>query len=144
MTYQAPKVSQDVRRLRMDIENAVRGFPHFHKYSSGELLRRQVRKVQRLVGRAWRDQDRQARWLELLVDAVDQLREDIELSQDVKAFKRLPQFHHLYSQVAEIGRQVGGWYRQKHPNAQNPQGRRAGAERGEKLSTHATPRGVNA
>ena len=145
MSRKSPKVAQDVSRLRVEIELAVHGFSRFHKYSSGDLLRRQIRVVQRLVGRAaWAEAERQARWLAQLKDAVDQLREDIQLTQDVRAFKSLRQFHHLYSQVDEIGRQVGGWYKDKHPNAQNPQGSRTIAESGEKLSPPATRRRVNA
>ena len=146
MGYQTPKLAQDVRRLRTDIENAVRGFVRFHKYSSGDDLREQVKVVQRLVNRAWSETNkgRQAQFLERLKNEIDQLKADMQLAQDVRAFSSLRQFQHLYRQVDEIGRQAGGWYKQKHPSAQNPQGRRAGAERGQILSTHAAPNGVNA
>ena len=143
MTYQTPKVAQDVRRLRSELENAVRGFPRFHRYDSGAVLRGQVRRVQAMVTRAWRAKARQVELLDQLVNEVDQLKLDMQLSQDVRAFKSLAQFQHLYRQVDEIGRQVGGWHRKKHPSAQNPQGRRAVAERGRTLSTHATPAGVS-
>ncbi len=46
MGYQTPKIAQDVRRLRWEIEKAVRAFPKFHRYSSGSGLRDQVKVVQ--------------------------------------------------------------------------------------------------
>ena len=146
MSYQTPKVAQDIRRLRADIEIAVRGFARFHKYDSGQVLREQMRKVQGLVLRAWKEKSpaRQADWLDQLVHGVDQLRADMQAAQDVRAFNSLRQFQHIYRQVDEIGRQVGGWYRQKHPSAQSPQGPSAAAERGQILSTRAAPVGVNA
>lgn len=143
MGYQTPKLAQDVRRLRMDIENAVRGFDRFHKYSSGDDLREQVKVVQRAVNRAWSDKARQQQWLEKLVHEIDQLKADMQLAQDVRAFRSLRQFQHLYLQVDEIGRQAGGWHRQKHPKAQNPQRQyRGGARPDTEYPRH--PDGVNA
>ena len=142
MGYQTPKLAQDVRRLRMEIENAVRGFHRFHKYSSGDDLREQVKVVQRAVSRSWNDKERQAQWLEKLVHEVDQLKADMQLAQDVRAFRSLRQFQHLYLQVDEIGRQAGGWFKQKHPSAQNPQRQhRSGARPDTEYPRH--PNGVN-
>jgi hypothetical protein len=142
MSYQVPKLVQDVRRLRADVEMAVRGFDRFHKYGSGDCLRRQVLAVQRTGLRAWRDKAQQAQWLDRLIHEIDQLKEEMQFAQDVRAFRGLVQFQHLYRQVDEIGRQAGGW-RKQHPSAQNAR-RSGGAQRGQILSTHATPSGVNA
>ncbi|MGG6461438.1 four helix bundle protein [Solilutibacter silvestris] len=149
MGYQTPKIAQDVRRLRWEIENAVRGFPRFHRYQSGTELREQVKVVQRTVNRAWTDKDnpdRQAQWLNRLEQEIDQLKADMQLAQDIRAFNTPGQFRHLYVQAGEIGRQAHGWrmaQQQKHPSAQNPQGRRAVAERGRTLSTDAAPARAN-
>ena len=149
MSYQTPKIAQDVRRLRWELELAVQGFSRFHKYNSGGELRAQVKVVQRVVNDAWTEDNKvvQAQLLDRLKQEIDQLKADMQLAQDVRAFRSPRQFQHLYKQADEIGRQAGGWRKgqqRKHPSAQNPQGHHAGAERGRILSTHATPEGVNA
>jgi len=142
MSYQTPKIAQDIRRLRSEIERAVQGFYRIHKHSSGAILRAQARKLQGLVLRVWHDKARQAQWLEQLRHEIDQLKEDMQLAQDVRAFSSFRQFQHLYRQADEIGRQAGGWSKgQKHPSAQNGQ-RQGAAQSGQILSTHVAPAGV--
>lgn len=39
MSYQTPKVAQDIRRLRVDVEFVVRNMHRSHRYASGDELR---------------------------------------------------------------------------------------------------------
>ncbi len=144
MAYQTPQIAKDLRRLRGEIELAVRGFDRFHRYNSGTVLRDQVRKVQRLIVRYWHDVNDRQRWVDQLRHEIDVLKEDLQAAKDVSAFKHgFRQFENLYRQAEAIGRQAGGISRQhKHPRGQNAQGTPV-AQRARKLSTHATPVGVN-
>jgi len=43
---------RDAQRLLLDVEQVVRGFPRYHKYTLGSELRRQAMDINRLVARA--------------------------------------------------------------------------------------------
>ena len=142
-----PQIARDIRRLRADIQTAVRSFPNFHKRMIGEDLRRQARKVHDMVVRFWREQDRERRaaWADQLVHAIDLLKEDLQVAKQDQAFPRgFAQFEHLYRQAESIGSQAGGIRRNmKHPKGQDARGSNARAQSAQILSTHAAPEGVN-
>ena len=145
MAFQVPVIDKASRRLRRDIEMVVRGFDRGHKYHTGDVLRAQIREVQDLAGRAWFEKDNKAQLVGELVRASDRLKRDIQLAQDVRAFRSFGQFEMIFRQAEDIGRQAGGMQRQlKHPNGQNAGGHRACPQCAKILSTHATPSGVNA
>jgi hypothetical protein len=141
MSFVLPPIVKLAERLLVDIEQAVRRFARFHKYSFGADLRAQAMKVAQLVHRAWRDRARQAEWLGKLVWAVDDLKLSLQLGSRIRAFSSFAQFEQLARLAADLGRQTGGWHRQQHPNVQNGPHRIAG-QRDQILSSHATPAGV--
>lgn len=53
-----PPIARLAQRILADIENAVRRFPRYHKYTVGSDLRAQAMAVARCTHRAWRDADR--------------------------------------------------------------------------------------
>jgi len=138
MSFSLPPIVKLAERLLVDIEQAVRRFARFHKYSFGADLRAQAMKVARLAHRAWRDRARQAEWVGQLVWAVDDLKLSMQLGSRIRAFASFRQFEQLARLAADLGRQTGGWHRQLHPNVQNGPHRIAG-QRDQILSSHATP-----
>lgn len=62
-----PPITKIAERLLCDIEQAVRGFARYHKYSLGSDLRAQAMTVVRMCHRAWRERSRQAHWTNELV-----------------------------------------------------------------------------
>lgn len=108
-----PQIAQLARRLMLDIEQAVRGFARFHKYQVGARLRDQTMNLAVLANRAWRDRRRQLEWTEELVWAIDEFKLTLQLGKEVKAFASFEQFAAIARITAELGKQVGGWYRQQ-------------------------------
>ena len=102
-----------------DIESTVTRFPRAHRYTLGSDLRRQVMAVTRLTHKAWRDRENRAGWLAQLDEAIDDLKLRMQLGQQVHAFASFQQFEMLARQAAEIGRQCGGWRKQRNVNGQN-------------------------
>ena len=142
MSFSLPPIVKLAERLLVEIEQAVRRFARFHKYSFGADLRAQAMKVARLAHRAWRDHARQAEWVGQMVWAVDDLKLSLQLGSRIRAFTSFPQFEQLARLAADLGRQTGGWHRQLHPRVQNGPHRSDG-QRDQILSSHATPIGVN-
>ena len=112
MSYEAPPILRLAERLLVEVEEAVRRFPRYHKYSLGQDLRAQSMTIARLCHRAWHDKAGQGDWLKQLVWAVDDLKISLQLGMRIKAFSSFHQFEQLALLTGELGKQSGGWYRQ--------------------------------
>jgi hypothetical protein len=116
-----PPIAKLAQRLLIDIEQAVRGFARYHRYSVGADLRTQAMQVVRVCHRAWRDRAQQRHWTDQLVWAIDELKLTLQLAKDVHAFRGFAQFEQLIRLAEDLGRQAGGWKRQQqHPKGQSP------------------------
>lgn len=114
-----PPITKIAERLLCDIEQSVRGFARYHKYSLGSDLRSQAMTVVRMCHRAWRERAQQSHWINELVWAIDELKLSLQLGSQLHAFKSFAQFELLIRQAEELGRQAGGWKRQQHHKSQN-------------------------
>src|SRR5690606_6152985 len=107
MSFDAPPIVKLAERVMRELEEVVRGFPRYHKYTVGTDLRNDARDVARLAHRAWRDSGRKGYWIDSLVFAVDNLKLTLQLSKEVRAFKSFAQFEALARTVSDLGRQCG-------------------------------------
>jgi len=141
MTFQLPPIAKTAERLLLEIGRAVPGFPRKYR-EIGKELRDQAMGITVLVHRAWRDKRNQLALIERVVWDVDALKIRMQLCSQLRAFASLAQYEMLARIARELGKQAGGWYREKsssHPNTgQNAQGGQAHAQRAEKLSTRGT------
>jgi len=109
--YQHLPIWRDANRLLVLLEQAVRGFPRYHKYTLGSDLRRQAMRVCRLIirtnnARVARDQE-----LERLVLAVEDLKLMIQLGKELEAFRSFKEFQQATELAVALGRQSSGWWK---------------------------------
>ena len=123
----------------LEIEQAVRRFPRYHKYAHGAKLREQAMNIARLTHRAWRDQARREMWIVKLVWAVDDLKLSLQLGKEIEAFVSFAQFEMLARLAADLGKQCGGWRKQQHRDSQNAMAGKPPSQRAEILSSRAAP-----
>ena len=90
------------------LEQVVRGFSRYHKYSLGSDLRDGARRVLKLVVRANARRDKTLVLLELR-EELEELKVMLRLCQDVKGFPNFNSFEHAITQVVEIAKQNEGW-----------------------------------
>jgi len=102
---------RDANRLLLEIEQAVRHFPRYHKYTLGGEMRSQAMRVSRLVHRAWYDKPNQPAHLGRLILAVDDLKLQIHLAKELQAFRNFAEFQRIAEQAVNVGKQCGGWRR---------------------------------
>lgn len=100
---------RDANRLLLAIEQAVRPFPRYHKYTLGTDLRRQAMRVCRLILRASNKGEDQAERVARVVDAVDDLKLQIQLGKELQAFQGFGQFQAVAELAVAVGKQSGGW-----------------------------------
>jgi hypothetical protein len=146
MPSQLPPIAKLAERLMLDIEQAVRRFPRYHRYAVGAKLREQAFEVTTLTHRAWKEQARKHEWARQLVWAIDGLKISLQLCSQLKAFSSFRQFEALARLAHELGKQAGGWKKQldRHRSGQNAQAESAFAQRAQELSTHGASAAIEA
>jgi hypothetical protein len=103
--YRQLPLWRDAQRMLLEVEQAVRAFPRYHKYSLGTELRRQAMDVNRLVARAAQENDpaRRAALVERLVWTVEDLKMSVQLAKELEAFASFAQFQRLAEQAVALG-----------------------------------------
>jgi len=110
--------------LCLYLEQVVRGFSRYHKYTLGADLRDGARRVLKLIVRANARRDKAAVPLEVR-EEVEQLKVVLRLCQDVKAFPNLNAFEQAIMQAVEIAKQNEGWLKSQLQNQGHGRNRRA-------------------
>lgn len=90
------------------IENVVRGFSRYHKYTLGTDLRNLSREVLNLIIRANSEKEK-VLTLQHLRNTIEELKVTIRVCKEVKAFKNFNAFKHLMEEVISLSRQSEGW-----------------------------------
>ena len=106
--------------LCLYLEQVVRHFSRYHKYSLGQDLRDGARRVLRLVVRANARTDKVPVLLQIR-EEVEELKVLLRLCHDAKALPNFHTFEHAVTQVTDIAKQNEGWLKSQR------QGRPAGA-----------------
>jgi len=94
--------------LAVLLENAVHGFPRYHKYAIGADLRHLARRLLALVITANSRADKVLA-LTALRDASEEMKTLIVLGKEIKAFHSFKQFELAAPAATEISRQSEGW-----------------------------------
>jgi hypothetical protein len=137
MSLDLPPIVKNAERLLLEIEQAVRRFTRYHKYSHGARLREQAMRVAQLAHRAWRDRKHQAQWTDKLIWAVDDFKLSLQLGKNIEAFVSFAQFEMLAKLASDLGKQCGGWRKQQRSNGQNGAAKQLPFQSAEILSSHA-------
>lgn len=119
MARELPPLFKTTERVIREIEEAVRRFPRFHKYSIGQRLRDQAYTVLELLHLAWRDRSQQLQHVRQLVLAVDVLKSTLQVAMQLGAVASTGQFEAVFRVIQELGRQSGGWLRRLRSDGQN-------------------------
>jgi hypothetical protein len=90
------------------IENTVRGFSRYHKYTLGTEMRNLSREAVQLIIIANSERERLAT-LERLRAAIEGLKITVRIGKETKAFKNFNAFVHLMEEIISLGKQCEGW-----------------------------------
>jgi hypothetical protein len=118
MATQAPMKTmplwRDSQQLLLLIEQAVRHFPRYHKYTLGTELRQQAMRISRLLVRAYNDKEQRVTYVIKLNEAVDDLKIQIQLAKELSAFRHFKEFDTIARLAVAVGKQSGGWRQRLH------------------------------
>jgi four helix bundle protein len=90
------------------MEQVVRNFSRYHKYSLGQDLRDGARRIVKLIVRANARMDKVPALLAVREEA-EEVKVLLRLCHDVKAFPNFNTFEHAITQVTDIAKQNEGW-----------------------------------
>lgn len=136
--HSLPPIAKAALRIRVMIEGAVSRFARSHRYLSGSDLRIAAKAVVMAVRRAWTEPEHRLERVRELAGTIDALKEELQLSQGVRAFGSFREFEAIAKEVNALGRQCGGWLRQLHSKGQNSPAH-GPAERARTLSSRDAP-----
>lgn len=113
--YEHLPIYKKAMDLAVYVENAVRGFSRYHKYSIGSDLRNLSRGVVTLIISANSREDKLTALLTLR-DTIEELKVVINICKEVKAFRNFTAFQNAAESVVDIGRQSEGWIKSVKQN----------------------------
>jgi hypothetical protein len=94
--------------LSVYLENTVRNFSRYHKYTLGSDLRDLSRQIVRLIIRANSERDKTAS-LEKTRVAIEELKVTARICKEVKAFKNFDSFRYAIGEAISLSKQCEGW-----------------------------------
>ncbi|HHH37681.1 MAG TPA: four helix bundle protein [Epsilonproteobacteria bacterium] len=117
--YENLPIFRKAMQLNVTIEEAVRGFSRYHKYSIGMELRQKARAVIYAIYKVYFATDKEQA-LGALRDCAEELKIIIYLAQELKALRDFKQFELVSQMARELARQSQGWLRSQssHPSRQ--------------------------
>jgi hypothetical protein len=86
MKRNAIPIWRDANRLLLLVEQAVRHFPRYHKYTLGTEVRQQAMSIVKLVSRVGGISREQPRCCPQLILAVDDLKIQLQLGKELQVF----------------------------------------------------------
>ena len=105
---------RDSQQLLLLIEQAVRHFSRYHKYTLGTDMRRQAMRICRLLARAYNDKEHRLSHVIKLNEAVDDLKIQIQLAKELAAFRHFKEFDTIARLAVAVGKQSGRWRQRLH------------------------------
>jgi len=117
--YENLPIFAKAMKLVVLLEESVRQFSRYHKYSIGKDLRESARSLVDLVLVSNSKTDKVPH-LEQLRDQAEKMKVTLVIAKEIKAFKNFRQFE-LAAQVAiEIAKQSEGWLKSQRKAGLNP------------------------
>ncbi|MBT3310137.1 MAG: four helix bundle protein [Gammaproteobacteria bacterium] len=102
-------IYRDANTLLLQIEQAVRTFPRYHKYTIGSELRRATMELVRQLSRSIKYADQRLRWVTEAHDTLDDLKVQIQLAKELKAFHSFRQYESIAALAFGVSKQAWGW-----------------------------------
>ena len=100
---------RDAMRLAVEMEVAVRGFPHYHKYTLGTELRQAAHLICQEVAHAALGVPLRQQTLQRMMGAHRGAQNQRATGQELRAFANFAQFQRVVELAVSVGRQSGGW-----------------------------------
>lgn len=118
--YEHLPIYKKAKELSLYLEEAVRNFSRYHKYTQGAELRELSREIVRRIIRVNSLEHKTDDLLELVV-SCDMMKDAIVFAKETKAFQNFNQFQHAAMLAEVLCKQSQGWLQSSKKKGQNHQ-----------------------
>jgi len=108
--YEHLPIYKKAMDLTVYLENLVRGFSRYHKYTLGSDLRNLSREIVRLIIKVNSEKEK-SHTLTRLRDTIEEMKVTLRICKEVKAFRNFNSFKHAIEEAIAMSRQSEGWIR---------------------------------
>lgn len=115
--YEHLPIWNDAMQLAVHLERCVARFPRYHKYALGTELRRAAQQLLGAIMRCASARERRTVELERLVLIVEQIKTQLALAREIRAFSSFTDFAVAAETAVGLGKQGEGWLRQARRKA---------------------------
>ena len=109
---------RDAEQLCIEIEQAVRNFPRYHKYTIGSELRTLASGVLSAVTHAINNTEDKLYWVKKLTILIEELKLKIQIAKQLKVYQNFKQFEVIARLAVSIGKQARGWLKKLQHHGQ--------------------------
>jgi len=106
--YEHLPIYRQAMQLAVHLEQVVRKFSRYNKYTLGSELREQAHGIVGNIIKANNEQGRLEALVELR-DSIERLKTTVRIAQEVKAFQTFAAFSTAVEALVSLGRQSEGW-----------------------------------
>jgi hypothetical protein len=145
MSANLPKVMKDAQRARKTLEQAIDRMARRDKYSRGARLSEGAEQLVMAIHDFWceKDVERKREYADAMCRRVDALKFNLQLAQDLDAFRSQGEFWSIFQIVESVGSQCGGLRRGIELKGQNDRAAQPRDQRAQILSArNASPSGA--
>ena len=103
------QIYRDAIKLAVYLEDIVKSFDKYHKYTIGKDLRKKSKKLLFLIHRVSFEEDK-IKYLKRLVKKCEEMKMIISITKELKAFRSFNQFEHSSKLLVVICKQGQSWY----------------------------------
>lgn len=93
------------------VEQAVKQFPRYYKYTLGQELRHNAMRAVLLIDKAVRYNQDKLIYLAQLIEVIDELKLQLQVAKQLQALHSYDTFAKLTKHIVSMGKQSGGWYK---------------------------------
>ena len=108
--YEHLPIYKKAMELGIYLQNMVRNFSRYNKYSIGTDLRDLSRKILLLIIRSNSARDKR-QFLKELVETCEMLKTMLVFAKEIEAFENFKSFQHASSMAVILCKQSEGWYK---------------------------------
>ena len=108
MYYDNLPIFKSAFKLVVYIEEIIKGFDRYHKYSIGLDLREYSKEIMFLIQRANMSRNRESELIKLR-DKCEEFKMLVYVAKELKAFKSFKQFEHTSKLIIPVVIQAQGW-----------------------------------
>ncbi len=118
--YKDLPILRDAKSLLVRLEQTVKDFPRYHKYTLGSDLRQQSYKVVRMIVFCIQTKQNRVHNVQRLFLMIEDLKTQLQIGKELAVYQNFKQFEGLAKMTFDLSKQVKSWQNKLQQRANQP------------------------